>query len=61
MCSFTVIGIPDSKEFMLTDEAANALSHAHYFSGGKRHHQLVEELIPEDAEWIDVTLSLIHI
>lgn len=58
MCSFTVIGIPDSKEFMLTDEAANALSHAHYFSGGKRHHQLVEELIPEDAEWIDVTVPL---
>lgn len=28
------------------------------FSGGKRHHELVKGLIPEDAEWIDITVPL---
>ena len=28
------------------------------FSGGKRHHELVKGLIPEDARWIDITVPL---
>lgn len=28
------------------------------FSGGLRHHQLVERLLPEGAEWLDITVPL---
>ena len=28
------------------------------FSGGKRHHELVAEYLPADAEWIDITVPL---
>lgn len=58
MCSFTVIGIPDSNEFSLCEEAAEAIEKARWFSGGKRHHQLTERILPDGAEWIDVTVPL---
>lgn len=58
MCKFTVIGIPDSSEFSLSEEAAEAIEKAHWFSGGKRHHQLTERMLPDGAEWIDVTVPL---
>ncbi len=28
------------------------------FSGGKRHHEIVAPLLPENAEWIDITVPL---
>ena len=28
------------------------------FSGGKRHHEIVAPQLPEDAEWIDITVPL---
>ena len=28
------------------------------FSGGKRHHEIVAELLPADAQWIDITVPL---
>ena len=28
------------------------------FSGGKRHHEIVASLLPEDAVWIDITVPL---
>ena len=28
------------------------------FSGGRRHHELVKELLPADAKWIDITVPL---
>lgn len=28
------------------------------FSGGKRHHEIMQEWLPEDAVWIDITVPL---
>ncbi len=28
------------------------------FSGGKRHHEIMAPLLPEDAQWIDITVPL---
>lgn len=51
---FVVIGIPDAREGITLPE----MPPGSVFSGGKRHHELVKGLIPEDAEWIDITVPL---
>ena len=51
---FVVIGIPDAREGIMLPE----MPPGSVFSGGKRHHGLVKGLIPEDAEWIDITVPL---
>jgi len=51
---FIVIGIPDAREGITLPE----MPPGSVFSGGKRHHELVKGLIPEDAEWIDITVPL---
>ena len=51
---FIVIGMPDvSKAISLPETLPDCV-----FSGGKRHHELVKELIPQDAQWIDITVPL---
>lgn len=51
---FIVIGMPDvSKAISLPETLSDCV-----FSGGKRHHELVKELIPQDAQWIDITVPL---
>lgn len=51
---FIVIGMPDvSKAVTLPETLPDCV-----FSGGKRHHELVKELIPQDAQWIDITVPL---
>lgn len=58
MCEFTVIGISDAASPRL-DEATERLIRSHrIFSGGRRHRQIVEPLLPPGAEWIDVTVPL---
>ena len=48
---FIVIGMPDvSKAIRLPETLPDCV-----FSGGKRHHELVKELIPQ---WIDITVPL---
>jgi len=53
-----VIGITDNREQYFTPEVLELISKGHTFSGGKRHHELVRHLLPEDHEWIDVTVPL---
>ena len=51
---FIVIGMPDvSKGITLPETLPDAV-----FSGGRRHHELVKELLPADAKWIDITVPL---
>ena len=51
---FIVIGMPDvSKAVTLPETLPDAV-----FSGGRRHHELVKELLPADAKWIDITVPL---
>ena len=51
---FIVIGMPDvSKGITLPETLPDAV-----FSGGRRHHELVKELLPAGAKWIDITVPL---
>lgn len=58
MCSFTVIGISDASEVQFDPEVMSLIRQARVWSGGKRHHALVEHLLPEEGKWIDVTVPL---
>ncbi|WP_461637738.1 precorrin-6y C5,15-methyltransferase (decarboxylating) subunit CbiE [Labilibaculum euxinus] len=58
MFNFYIIGIPDRMEVSLSDEVKEVLQNHHYFSGGKRHRNLVASYLPENAKWIDVVIPL---
>ena len=55
---FIVIGISDAPEPFFTPEILDIIKHGRVFSGGKRHHEIVASLLPEDAQWIDITVPL---
>ena len=55
---FIVIGISDAPQPFFTPEVLEIIKHGRVFSGGKRHHEIVANLLPEDAEWIDITTPL---
>ena len=52
---FYVIGITDSTQPFFTPEVLRVISQGRVFSGGKRHHDIVAPLLPEGAQWIDIT------
>ncbi len=52
---FIIIGISDAPHPTFSTEVHDIIRRAHVFSGGKRHHELVAHLLPEDAVWIDIT------
>lgn len=56
--SFTVIGINDSHCPSLSAEAMEAINRARVFSGGKRHHDIVAPMLPENSVWIDIKTPL---
>ena len=56
--SFTVIGMSDNPHPFFPPEVIDIISHSEYFSGGKRHHQIVEILLPPKHQWIDITVPL---
>lgn len=60
MCkqSFHIIGISDSDEIYFSPKVTDIISRGKVFSGGLRHHQLVERFLPEGALWIDITVPL---
>lgn len=60
MCkqSFHIIGISDSDEIYFSPQVMDVISGGKVFSGGLRHHQLVERFLPEGALWIDITVPL---
>ena len=58
MTKFIVIGITDSPKPFFPPEVLEAIKDGKIFSGGKRHHEIVAPLLPEDAEWIDITVPL---
>ena len=55
---FYVIGITDNPHPFFPPDVLNVIQSGHIFSGGKRHHEIVQEYLPEDAEWIDITVPL---
>ena len=58
MYKCTIIGISDSHQLWFKPEILNIIKQGKVFSGGKRHHELVKKILPQGAEWIDVTVPL---
>ncbi len=60
MMKFTVIGIDDNpasvkRNLVFVEEELRC---ARVFSGGKRHHTLVKDYLPDNHIWIDITVPL---
>ena len=58
MKKFVVIGLSDAPEPWLEPKALEVIKHGKVFSGGKRHHEIVKDLLPEGYKWIDITVPL---
>ena len=58
MLRFTVIGITDHPHPWFPPEVLDCIRQGKVFSGGKRHYEIVAPLLPEGAEWIDITAPL---
>lgn len=51
---FTVIGIPDDPNYISNNKTiVDIINSNTYFSGGKRHHEIVMPFLPPDAVWIE--------
>ena len=56
---FTVIGIPDDPNYISNNKTiVDIINNNTYFSGGKRHHEIVMPFLPPDAVWIDIKVPL---
>lgn len=55
---FTVIGISDNRDQSFTPEVLDIIHQGTVFSGGKRHHELMLHLLPQDCQWIDITVPI---
>ena len=55
---FIVIGITDNPQPFFPPEVLDIIRKGKVFSGGKRHHELVAQLLPDDALWIDITVPI---
>ncbi len=58
MLRFIIIGITDNPTPWFPPEVMEIIKSGKVFSGGKRHHEIVAPLLPEGAEWIDITAPL---
>ena len=55
---YYIIGITDDSELEPTSAVLKIITENKVFSGGLRHHQLVEKFLPLGATWIDITVPL---
>lgn len=55
---FYVIGIDDNQDQHFSEEILDIIRSHRIFSGGSRHHQIVESVLPEENIWIDITIPL---
>lgn len=55
---FIVIGLDDNRQQQLHPEVLQLIREGHTFSGGLRHREIVETLLPINAEWINITTPL---
>lgn len=54
----TIIGLLDTPDPQINPDVLWEVLRHKVFSGGRRHHALVERLLPSDAVWIDITAPL---
>jgi len=55
---FIVIGVTDNPNPYFPPEVMDVIKRGKVFSGGRRHHEIVGNLLPADAQWIDITAPL---
>ncbi|MBQ6964315.1 MAG: precorrin-6y C5,15-methyltransferase (decarboxylating) subunit CbiE [Bacteroidaceae bacterium] len=55
---FIIIGITDNPHPFFPPEVLQVIKNGKFFSGGKRHHEIVRPFLPAEAEWIDITVPL---
>jgi len=53
-----IIGISDSREQWFEPKVLEVIKTGKVFSGGKRHHEIMDAFLPKDAVWIDITVPL---
>ena len=58
---FYIIGINDNPSPQFTDEVLSVIRSGKVFSGGIRHHGIVEGFLPAHTQWIDITVPLEHV
>ncbi|RZT96393.1 precorrin-6Y C5,15-methyltransferase (decarboxylating) [Ancylomarina subtilis] len=58
MSKFVIIGITDMPHPNLNREAIQYIAESRFFSGGIRHKELIQDYLPENSEWIDITVPL---
>ncbi len=58
MLRFIVIGITDHPHPFFPPEIMEIIQNGTVFSGGKRHHEIVQPYLPPHAEWIDIIVPL---
>lgn len=61
MNRFYVIGLDDNTQPHFSPEVLQVIASHRVFSGGVRHHEIVQTLLPEDARWIDIKVPLDHV
>lgn len=55
---FFVIGIDDNQEQFFNNEILNIIHSHSVFSGGARHHEIAQPLLPKNHTWINITIPL---
>ena len=58
MYKMVLIGMDDRQTPFFEPAALQQIARGHFFSGGRRHHEIVASLLPEGARWIDITVPL---
>lgn len=61
MQKFYIIGLNDNRHQNLTSDVISVIAKKKVFSGGKRHHEIVASLLPDQALWIDITIPLSNV
>ena len=55
---FIVIGLSDSRKQWFSPEVKEIIAGGYLFSGGKRHHEIVKDILPSGSAWIDIVVPL---
>ena len=55
---FYIIGMSDEHSVYFPPEVKKIISRGKVFSGGKRHHEIVNGLLPQEASWIDIVAPM---
>ena len=55
---FIIIGTDDNRKPFFPPEALAWIRQGKVFSGGIRHREIVNDLLPEQAEWISITVPI---